>query len=106
MRTVWIVLCILLSGAACAQEEQKNEIGFTLGTEFIPDRTSAGQSVRVGNSVIRWPSSSPCPPYHSQVSGGKGGEFGLGRASSFERVVSGILRCCALGTSVLLFLQR
>lgn len=33
-------------------QETKNEIGFTLGVELIPDRASAGETVRVGNSVI------------------------------------------------------
>lgn len=51
MRIKRVLVCLLLAGAALAQG-QKNEIGFTMGTELIPDRISGAETVRVGNSVI------------------------------------------------------
>jgi len=51
VRIAGILLCLLLSLAAFGQES-KNEIGFTIGAELIPDRTSGGETVGVGNSII------------------------------------------------------
>jgi hypothetical protein len=51
MRVVGTLLCFLLSLGAAAQES-KNEIGFTMGAELIPDRTANGDAVRIGNSII------------------------------------------------------
>ena len=47
-----MLLCLLLTAAAALAQDQKNEIGFTIGADLIPDRTSGSETVRIGNSII------------------------------------------------------